>query len=831
MKLKLTPKLKRDPNCTDCGLCKTAEFVCLLGQGPRPCDIMIIGEAPGEREDDSGKPFVGRSGKLLEDLLWEYGKLKREDVYITNAVHCRPPDNRTPKRKEIEACKRWLQAEIKAVKPKYILTLGNIPLQSLFGIKGIRKHRGMPIEKDGIIYFPTYHPAYALRDERQKPVLAADIKMFTKIVAKGGIAKEEGLNYHIISSWKDVEQALEDIRKNDVLSIDTETTGLYQWDPGFDIVSLGIGTRKHQWCFPLSHDEGWLKDKPNLRRVLIKRIDKAIWRKALVMQNGKFDTLGMAVIYGVWWYVDFDVMLAHYNLDENSPHDLGFLAQHFFDAIDYDIPLEEKHGHGPIKRHCRYLSLDAYYTRRLYYKFKKMLEEDQATKAIFECITMPVARMYADIEFLGPYINRKQLEKARLKYQAQSDEAREDLDELVPDKRQWKNKKAGRIETGVNWGSPDQVADVLFNKLEMKPLDKTKGGKSSVNESVLLRLAKKSGSGAKVAKTILTWREAKKNLEFLDSWDKLAIKNRLHPSFKIHGTVTGRPSCENPNLQQVPRNPILRSVITAPENYTLVDADQSQVEMRIGTELSQDPVLKQIYQTGGDVHTKTCQEIMGIMKPTKEERKKAKAINFGFLFGMWWKKFILYARDNYDLEFTPREAQEVRTGYFRLYAGLAPWQNKQRRFANTHGYVRNLFGRKRRLPAAMRRDDSLECREAERQAINSPVQSMAVDITQAGALALHGDRINRPEHPKAIKPRFSRDIFRLTGTIHDANLGECRNDKLRIVVPEIKKIMSWPPLMDVFGVRMSVPLVAEAELGPWGAPISEEKLLQSKSAA
>src|SRR5690606_40525952 len=108
----------RNPKCRDCGLWKTTRYVCLMGDGPVPCDIMIVGEAPGEREEDLRTPFQGKAGKLLDSCLKKAG-INRRDVYITNVVHCRPPDNRTPTREEIKACRKYLEGEFQAVKPKY----------------------------------------------------------------------------------------------------------------------------------------------------------------------------------------------------------------------------------------------------------------------------------------------------------------------------------------------------------------------------------------------------------------------------------------------------------------------------------------------------------------------------------------------------------------------------------------------------------------------------------------------------------------------------------------------------------------------------------------
>ena len=497
-------------------------------------------------------------------------------------------------------------------------------------------------------------------------------------------------------------------------------------------------------------------------------------------------------------------MLAHYNVDENSFHGLDHLAAHYFNAMEYDIPLEEKHGFGPLERHCEYLGLDVYFTRKLYFTLKRELHKDPLTERLFNELTMPAARMYAHIEQNGVYIDPKALAEAKKYWTKISDEKCAELNRLVPSDQKWKDKdKVWR--TGINWGSPQQVAEVLFKRLKLSPLDKTPKGADAVNESVLLRLADQHP----VPKLILEAREADKNLgTFIEGWaNKVYNNNRLHGSYKLHGTVTGRPSMVEPNLQQTPRDPRLRSIIRAQPGWTLVDADLSQAELRIAAEMSGDRELKLSYQTGVDVHTLTCQRIFGILEPTKEERKRSKAINFGYLYGMWWKKFKIYARDKYGVEFSDAESKRSHRGFFNLYQGLHPWHKRQKEFARRNGYVRSLCGRKRRLPDAMRGSsmDQRDSRkaEAERQAINSPVQSFVSDWNLAAAIELHEE--------------LSPDYFLPVVTVHDANLMEVRNDMLKKVLPRIKQAMEQPKLMRRWGVKLSVPIVAELELGPWGA--------------
>jgi uracil-DNA glycosylase family 4 len=182
--------VKRDPGCTRCRLHSSAEYVCLTGRGPQPSEAMIVGEAPGHREDDSGKPFVGKAGKLLDEMLDERD-LPRESLYITNAVHCRPPDNRTPTKGEIKNCRYWLDHEIKEVKPKYVLLMGNVPLRSITDAEGITKKRGRPFEKDGIIFLPTFHPSSINYDPAQRDFIESDIKLFKQIIDNGAVPKEK----------------------------------------------------------------------------------------------------------------------------------------------------------------------------------------------------------------------------------------------------------------------------------------------------------------------------------------------------------------------------------------------------------------------------------------------------------------------------------------------------------------------------------------------------------------------------------------------------------------------------------------------------------------
>lgn len=847
--------------------------MCIDGFGPTNAEVMVIAESPGPSEDDVGTAMVGRYGDLIRNALLDAG-IDPHTVYYTHAVSCRTPEGKTPSSAQLRECRHWVQARIKKVKPKFVLLIGNGALESALGFKGIKKARGNPVERDGIIYVPTYSPAYVLRDPRAEAPFRADMQLFRRLVREGGMPAEEGLNVVLVNSQAKVNQMLADMRGS--VSVDIETNDLYPWDvpltvkeiaagmpipEGKKILSNQYGTRKAQYILLMDHPES-----PFTRIELediIARVDKRLQNCRIITHNGKFDALWMLVHYGVRWMPYFDTMLAHFLLDENSLHSLKILAQVFLGAVPFDIDVEEKRTGNDLEAFIKYGAKDAYYTRKLKFIFAKMLKDDTAVQRVFHHIMMPCVAMFVEAEYHGVFIDTARMDDAEVYLQERIDEAEAVLNQYSSGLVFHKSSKKfvsikgviaddigpkRQAHARINWGSAAQLGVFLYDHLGLPIIEKTAGGKPGTSESVLLR------TDHPIAPALLAYRGAQKQLvSFIDGWRKYIVGDRLHPSFKLHGTVTGRLSCVNPNLQQVPRDKRIRTLITAPPGWTLLEADLSQIEMRIAAELSGDRALLEAYRLGIDVHWLTalreigrsgalkteilktikhitgkkmnygdainemlkqgpsiCEEagkVLGI--DWKEHRKKAKAINFGYLYGMWWKKFREYARDNYGVEITDEQAQDSRVAYFELYGDLPDWHRRQKRKAKIDGYVRSLSGRKRRLPAAMANDGSFDAQAAERQAINSPVQSFANDINLMAALQLTQE--------------FGPEVVHLVGTVHDAVLVEVRNDMVAVVYTRLLEIMQRPSLFDEFSINMAVPIEADAELGPWGAGVSLDK--------
>jgi DNA polymerase-1 len=797
---------------------------------------MIVGEAPGHREDDSGVPFVGRAGQLLRELLAENG-FDDENVFITNAVCCRPPDNRTPTKKEITACGYWLNYQIEQVNPKFILLLGNVPYKAIFGGRGgIKKLRGKPVEHDGRIYVPTYHPAFILRDPSNQEALEADIRLLREIVNNDGIPQEEELHYTEVLDDDIFEKMLDDLTGS--VAYDIETSCLYPWADTvksryYDkpvVTSLGFATRRNQWIIPMNHWEVHPFSYRKQRR-MVREITKRLKDCILIAHNGKFDSLWMKVHYDVHWEIDFDTMLAHYLIDENSRHGLKFLSQVYFGAMDYDLPDKVDVSWAQLSK---YHALDVLYTRKLKFIFSKKLYQEGDVGEVFYNMMMPMSEMYLRAEYNGVKVDLSKFDDAEAYLREQIAEAHEELS-------QWGNKD-------TNWRSVPQLSKILWGDLGLEPLDFTKKGAPSTNESVLKRL------DHPIAGALLKLRGANQQLSFfIEGWKPFLVEDMLHPSYKLHGAVTGRPSCEHPNFQQVPRDPRIRSLITAPAGWELVEADLSQAELRIAAELANEQVMLETFLSGRDIHWQTAVRevargggLANLVTSTakawcghevdyaeavqmlekmghrtaieldgrwKEHRKKAKAINFGYLYGMWWKKFMIYARDNYGVIVTEDQARESRSTFFSTYPGLKPWHDRQKRYVRRNGYVTTLTGRKRRLPQAQLPYDCPERKEAQRQAINSPVQGFAAELTLMAGLH--------------ISDEFDWDTVKVVGTVHDSVHMWVRRNQVHRVVPRILEIMKRPALMDVFDIRLRVPIIAEATIGPWSQGKELEAWLES----
>ena len=569
-------------------------------------------------------------------------------------------------------------------------------------------------------------------------------------------------------------------------TIDIESTGLNRYRDNITFIGIGLAhsieDEKFFKGYILDMSEEESVDK--LRKICAKLKEK---KAKLIFQNGNFDTLFIEWKYGIKLPVSEDIMLLGTAYDLSAEHGLKSMAHSYLGVEDWDIANKDKTGKSKDfkKKLVPYLKKDVKYTWLLYRFFMSRMDESQLK--IYNKLLHPAYNMYKGIERRGIYFDKEAYKEVKKKYRDIQNSKLEELNSHYK----------------INWNSPQQKAKALFTdpKGERLPiLLTTNSGTPSTSASVLKRLA---AEGYELPKLMLEYTSANTlNKMFLNRWgDDSSYDGRIHASYNLTNVVSGRTSSSNPNLQQVPRTSDVRGLFHAPEGRCFFEADYSQLELRIAAHFANEPTMLRIYNENGDIHSETAKLMTGGREPTKEERGKAKAVNFGFLYGMGAKKFVEYAYDSYGVIFTLEEAKKFRELFFAKYSRLLPWHESQRRLAEALGGVPNLFGRFRKLPKIYS-DNWKDKGDAERRSINTPVQGTGSDILLSAALQ--------------VKKELEPYGLCIVGTVHDSILGEFPEENKDWFVEQIRRIMKHPDLLDEFGVKLRCPLDCDVGVGPWG---------------
>jgi DNA polymerase-1 len=842
----------RNANCKLCRLHEHATTVCINGDGPTDADILVVGQNPGQQEDRKGKPFIGPSGKLLKSQI---AKADLGDMRIryTNIVRCLSPDNREPTAKEIKACKPYLDAEIARVDPRYIVPLGAPATKAVAKAKVSTAH-GQMIGKDGRVIVPSYHPAATFRDPSKLQVIQQDFARLKRHIDGTLGATQDKFQYRVVTDRSVLREFFEAFDAADEYAYDTETNGLIHAAPGFLVRCIAFAFEDCSWVIPLEMPGSLYANDYPAQAEFFRVVARKAADKWAAVFHGKFDAGAIRRVYNVSLPYHFDAMLAHYLLDENQDHDLKYVSRVELDCEEYDLPKELKLSDTPQwsvlmqnienrNKYWKYNARDAWNTLHLVPRFAKRLRRNPALQRLFNELVMPSSYALEAIEARGLPLDLEQYRAMEIRVELERDESAEKL-----------NKLAGRR---INWNSRDQIAVVLFDDLGLPVMARTPTGAPSTSEEAVVDLKGKHP----IINELLHYRELDKILgTYLQGWRKKGhvIKDKLYLSYKQPGTVTGRFSSR---LHQIPTDGEIRSIIALPDgtpvarDWQFVAADLSQAELRIAAEMSGDPSLIEAYRSGRDVHwdtvlymvaaghmdeyadqafdtareiqdqfyvanagkykkkfidLSTALEVMRIAgvdnckklwKGWKDARDCAKRINFGFLYGMYENTFIEKAKVDYDWMCTWKQAHAYRQGFFEQRRGLEPWHERCKKLARIDGQVTDMFGRIRRLPA-IQSSDKLAKMEAERQAINAPVQGTIGDWKAAAMVEIH-------ETIDSAK-------YRLCGEHHDALLGLVRRGYEDEVLPKVRRIMERPRLLKTFRIRMKVPMVVDVNVGPWG---------------
>lgn len=549
--------------------------------------------------------------------------------------------------------------------------------------------------------------------------------------------------------------------------IDIETTGLSRYKDKINLFGMYIPEYNWYGIFRCV-------DELNYTLYSLKKQDIHL---NFIYQNGKFDTLFTEVQWGVTLPLDEDVMLLAYVYNMGDRKDLKYLAQKYLGVENWDIATKQKGKDTPETE--KYLKFDLFYTYELYKYFTSHLTSEMWK--VYRYLVLPSYNAYRVVERNGIQLNMPKLKETIKDFTKKRDDLLRDL----------------KLTKDINWNSTQQVSEFLIKEMMLPVLKKTPKGAPSVDAKVLKQY---SEMGYTIVNKLLEYKYYDKALgTFLLRWEKDQVNGRLHPTFNIDTTRTGRTSCSDPNLQQVPRDLALRTLFTARAGYSFIEADQSQVELRVASDYANEKHMIDIYKHGGDIHAETAKATTGKAEITKDDRRRAKAVNFGFLYGMSAKKFVEYAHDSYGVTFTLEEAKHYRDRFFERYPDLQSWYYTQKAYCRNDGGVWTKFGRFRKLPEIYS-DDFMEKSGAERKAINTPVQSTASDILLCGLIEI---------------VQTCPEIY-VCGTVHDSILMEVPNDKAKECQAKVKHIMEHPQLLQVFGIELKVPLDVDAPLGDWG---------------
>lgn len=722
----------RNSDCSACELHTHAETVCLMGDGPVPAKAMIVGEAPGYTEDQKGIPFCGESGLFLRRSLKEIGLDPRE-IYITNTVACRPEGNRPPKTKEIKTCSQlYLLDQLRLVQPKAVLVLGNAALQFFKGKKGgIIKAEGSTfsyppkqsseseqrflfndLQIETMTCVPSRHPSNVIRLREQFPDDYKDaVRAFLQSLRlfKNAIDPvEDKLKFH-----KTFDFGRFDSKRP--LYADIETNGLSPFRRDSKIHCQGV-TQGGDTLTTFKVTESSFQ----LMRTMLTTFRIACHRNT-------FEGIWYRWKYGITPRFAYDTKVGAHIQNENEESGLKSLAVRYLKVEPWS---EEQDWEDPDEA-----KLHPYNARDNKYGYRLMVERDvpyfkkhPKTLRLVRHILMPAMEVFTEIICNGYHVDP---EKARAKLK------------IVRAKATKLNKQLNKIAGWeINPGSPKQVGRLFYDQLRLKCPVMTKGGKSgipkrSTAEAALIRLR-----GQHPATDLLwEWRGWKKyETTYLEPWIRLGPE--LHANYDFTGTSTSRLSSSMVKnkrgekklgavIHQCPRDPFIRNLVSPrgyvpyfdvntqtwgmgevvndelrrttiarPQDWFVFAADLSQIELRLVAHYANELTMIQIFNSGGDIHTATARTLQPMGEIVKETRKKAKAVNFGFVYGMMWKKFMNYALEKFDLRLKPSESKDYRRKFFAKYSGLLKWHKRVEAFVKQNGYVESVLGRIRHLPDA-----------------------------------------------------------------------------------------------------------------------------------
>lgn len=585
--------------------------------------------------------------------------------------------------------------------------------------------------------------------------------------------------------------------------LDTETTAI-DWQVA-ELVGMSFCLKAHEaYYLPFTHvNDNGERLQENLDREQVLAVLKPILENPQIGKIGqhlKYDAhilanygINLNINYANW---EMDTMLASYVINAVATrHGMDDLAKHYLHT--QTISFEDVAGKGakqitfdkvPLQTASDYACEDADITFQLFELFSEKLKAEPNNAKLLHQIEIPVAQILCEMEGNGILINKAFLGELSARF----DEKIQALEKIAFE-------QAGGE---FNVASPKQLGEVLFERLGLSGGKKTKTGQYSTSEATLATI------DHPLVETVLEHRSLSKlKSTYTDALANVAdSQDRVHTSYHQALTSTGRLSSTEPNLQNIPirtdTGRLIRQAFIAPKGRKVLSADYSQIELRLMAHFANDPVLIKAFNEGHDIHRATSAEILGkaFDDVTSEERRRAKAINFGLLYGM--SEFGLAKQ----LGVSRQEAQDYIKLYFARYPTVRAYMQATRQMAHEQGYITTILGRKLHTPDIQHLNRNVR-QAAERAAINAPLQGSAADIIKLAMIAVHDlfERENLNAHAKMLLQVHDELVFEVDSDKAEM-IGEKIKTAMQNVLTNTAKQLGWD-------VNFAVPLVVEVGIG------------------
>jgi len=707
-------------NCEECPL--YLEPGPVLGIGPEGAvKVAVVGEAPGFQEATVGRPFVGPSGQVMNEVL-RNNDIDRKSVFVTNAVACRPPKNATPTQEAIDACNPRLMQELYEHDPEYTIAAGAVGAKAL-GLKGAMKNLRVgpprrllnpPLGIDTLVV-PTWHPAYALRQHDLLTTIDFDVSK----INKGTQA----------STWQEPKRFVADTRERamDAIADLWEMPGPFSVDieTGVDkdevdvhadqrpLLCIGVGYKPGHVCVfaeEMMHDEQ-----------VMYLLGKLFREKPLIMHNGKSDVAGMFPKMGPVNLV-YDTMLEHYVLDERTGgHGLEILGIELLgvppwkDMVKPYLAKGAAKNFADIPRHLlyRYNAIDCDVTLRLHYMLWDQLQWQDRTKAHDHMVRAANQLVYPEMD--GIAFDMPYSMELTEDLQSQIAEVEAEINKLVGQEvnprstqqllklftaRGWHIPSSTKSKSGLTTGAKELLAARIEGRYDDHP-----------DALAFLDLLMKARDLSKDDGTYVRGMQ----LRAVDHGDH----HRIHTTYTLHVATTGRLSSKDPNLQNIKNKPYLRRQFVARPGNIFLSGDYSQVEGRVIAVLSGDQYLGDLFRnTERDIFDEISNSMYG--KLIKEKRTLLKSFFYGLSYGR--TAHGIAGDPKFNLSFT--EADVQLEAFKDLIPGVLDWQEQTWQTVQDQGYLETTFGRRRHFPLITNRNKD----EVRKEALAFLPQSTASDI-------------------------------------------------------------------------------------------------------